>query len=176
MTVSTQKLNDNQLLLSPYRLIWPWVYHIVRIVIAAVFLWSGLTKISDPIRFAVVIDAYGLIPETWVLPVAFGLPVLELLAGIGLLMQVTGSLTLTSGLLLLFMAVLSYGIILGLDVDCGCFGPGDPEAEAFHGLRAALYRDSLIMAGIVYLYAWRYRHAGKPMGFMDLFQSTRVWR
>ena len=44
----------------------------------------------------------------------------------------------------LFMAILGYGISMGLDVDCGCFGPEDPESKAFHGLRAALYRDGQI--------------------------------
>ena len=41
-------------------------------------------------------------------------------------------------LLILFIAVLGYGIWLGLDIDCGCFGPGDPEHDAFSGLRTAL--------------------------------------
>jgi len=48
-------------------------------------------------------------------------------------------------------------------VDCGCFGPEDPEAEAFHGLRPALYRDLAMLAAVVFLYAWRrYRHV-KPL-------------
>ena len=153
---------------NPMELIWLWIYHFIRLVIAAIFIWSGLTKISDPNSFAVVIDAYGLMPETWVMPVAIGLSFLELIAGFGLLMDVTGSLPLTTGLLLLFMAVLAYGIVLGLDVDCGCFGPGDPEAAAFHDLRAALFRDGLIMAGLVYLYAWRRSRTGKAAPKMNL--------
>jgi len=140
-----------------------WPYRVVRIVIAIIFLWSGLTKIFDPSGFAVVIDAYGLIPETWTMPAAIGLPTLELIAGIGLLCDVTGSLTLITGLLALFVAILAYGIMLGLDVDCGCFGPEDPEALAFHGLRTALYRDLFIMAGIIYLYGWRYYRSVKPV-------------
>ncbi len=145
-----------------------WLSRVVRIVIASLFLWSGLTKIFDPRGFAVVIDAFGLIPETWVMAVAVGLPILELIAGIGLLCNVTGSLTLIAGLLAGFMALLAYGILLGLDVDCGCFGPEDPEAIAFHGLRTALYRDLFIMAGIVYLYGWRYHRSIKPVRWIHL--------
>ena len=143
-------------------------YHTLRVVIAVIFLWSGFTKVIDPNGFALIIDAYGLIPETWVMPIAIGLPVLEIFAGAGLLMDVTGSLALVAGLLLLFMAILAYGIALGLDIDCGCFGPDDPEANAFHGLRSALYRDALILFGIVYLYGWRYRRSAKPVCLMNL--------
>ncbi len=145
-----------------------WPYLGVRILIAILFLWSGLTKTFDPNSFAVIIDAFGLIPEAWVMPLAVVLPILELIAGIGLLCDVTGSLTLISGLLVLFMAILSFGIMLGLDVDCGCFGPEDPEAIAFHGLRTALYRDLLIMVGIVFLYGWRYCRCVKPVRLVNL--------
>jgi len=150
-------------------LLAPWPYRVVRIVIAIIFLWSGLTKIYDPSGFAVVIDAYGLIPDTLIMPVAVGLPVLEFIAGVGLLFDVTGSLTLIASLLVLFMAILTYGILLGLDMDCGCFAPEDPEALAFHGLRTALYRDFLIMAAIIYLYGWRFYRAVKPVRLANLF-------
>ena len=165
---SIQDVPDNEPASILHRLHPPWIYHTLRCLIAALFLWSGATKISDPNGFALIIDAYGVIPESWLMPVAIGLPVLELLAGIGLLGEVTGSLTLVTGLLILFMAVLAYGIALGLDVDCGCFGPDDPEAAAFHGLRTALYRDFLMMAGIVYLYAWRFKRAAKPARLVNL--------
>ena len=145
-----------------------WPYRLVRLAIAVIFLWSGVTKIFDPGSFAVIIDAYGLLPETWIMPVAIALPVLELIAGVGLLFDASGSLTLTTGLLLLFIAILGYGVFLGLDVDCGCFGPEDPEATAFHSLRIALYRDLLIMAGIAYLYGWRLFRAVTPIRWTRL--------
>ena len=93
-----------------------------------------------PESFAVIIEAYGIIPDGWVTPMSIGLPVLEVILAVGLLLDIRGSLAGTAALLALFMAILGYGIHLGLDVDCGCFGPEDPEAEAFHGLRSAFYR------------------------------------
>jgi len=57
-----------------------------------------------------------------------------------------------------FIGVLSYGIAIGLDIDCGCFGPGDPEGEAFHSLRSALMRDCFMLAGAAFLYGWRFLH------------------
>ena len=103
------------------------------------------------------------------MPVAVGLPVLEVIAGIGLLLDVRGSLALITGLLVLFMVVLGYGIWMGLDVDCGCFGPKDPEAEAFHSLRPALYRDFVMITGVVYLYFWRRYQSIKPVRLMPFF-------
>lgn len=166
---SNRTLGDARRLAPVLRLLrLPGLYRTVRFVVAVIFLWSGLTKAFDPSGFASVINAYGLIPETWVVPVATALPLLELLAGVGLLLDITGSLILVSGLLLLFMGILGYGILLGLDVDCGCFGPQDPEAAAFHGLRTALYRDLFIMAGIAYLVWWRYHLSSKPIRLINL--------
>ena len=132
-----------------------WFYRIIRVSLAIVFLWSGVSKLFAPESFAVVIGAYGIIPESWNLPVSILLPALEVILATGLLFDIRGTLTGITGLLVLFMAILAYGIQMGLDVDCGCFGPNDPEAEAFHGLRSAFYRDLGLMAGIGYLYVWR---------------------
>ena len=136
--------------------------------LAALFIASGLTKLVDPEQFAVLIEAYGILPESLVMPPAHLLPSGEVLAGGGLIFNVRGSLAVITLLMALFMAVLGYGIWLGLDVDCGCFGPEDPEARAFHGLRSAFYRDIVIMAIVAFLYAWRYRRAVRPVRLANI--------
>ena len=149
----------------------PLIYHLIRISLSVIFLWSGISKLIDPKKFAVIIDVYGLIPDALILPMAIVLPFLEMVFGLGLLLEIRGSLAVITGLLMLFMAILSYGIWLGLDVDCGCFGPQDPESEAFHSLRPALYRDYIMIAGIAYLYFWRYYRSIKPVRLISLFNS-----
>jgi uncharacterized membrane protein len=131
------------------------MYRLLRWFLGGLFIYSGATKLLAPQLFAVLIDAYGIVPEGLLMPVALILPALEVLAGVGLLVDIHGSLAVITGLLLLFVAILGYGIWMGLDVDCGCFGPGDPEAEAFHGLRPALYRDMVMLTAVVFLYGWR---------------------
>lgn len=133
-----------------------------RLTIAAVFLWSGLSKAYKPDFFAETIAAYGLLPDSLIYPAAIFLIVAELAVGIGLLIEQKGALTGVTLLMMLFMAVLGYGIYLGLDVDCGCFGPNDPEARAFHDLRGAFFRDLLLMLVISYLYLWRFINRPKP--------------
>ena len=148
-------LEKNHLMEKIVFSIWP--YRGVRMIIALIFMWAGVVKILDPDSFAIILEAFDLFPYTWTMPIAVGLPVLEILAAIGLLFDVRGSLSAIAGLLVLFLAILGYGVWLGLDIDCGCFSPGDPEGEAYKGLRPALYRDLIMLAGVAYLYVWRFR-------------------
>ena len=150
-----------------------WIYRIVRVVYAVLFLYAGVNKLLNPPAFATVIDAFGLMPAPLIMPIAFALPILEIVAGVGLLFDVRGSLGLVSGLLVFFMAVVSYGIWMGLDIDCGCFGPGDLEGEAYKDLQPAFYRNVILMAGIAYLYSWRFVRAFKPAPLELLINKIR---
>ena len=143
----------------------------IRIVLAIVFLSSGLSKLIDPTSFSVIIEAYGLIQESWVMPVAIALPLLEVVGSLGLLLDIRGSLATISGMLVLFLVILGYGVWMGLDIDCGCFGPEDPEAEAFHSLRPAIYRDVVMMIAIAYLYYWRYCKSAKTIRLRYVFTN-----
>ncbi len=151
------------------------LYTLCRWTLGILFIYAGATKLLEPVVFAVLVEAYGIVPEVLLMPVAIVLPLLEVIAGIGLLLDVRGSLAVIAGLLLLFMAILVYGIWMGLDVDCGCFGPEDPEAEAFHGLRLALFRDLAMMAGVIFIYAWRRYRAIEPVAVRNsVAQATQL--
>jgi uncharacterized membrane protein len=132
-----------------------WIYKLSRWTLGIIFIYAGCVKLLEPRTFAVLIEAYGIVPQGLLMPVAVVLPALEVAGGIGLLCEIEGSLAAITGLLVLFIAILGYGIRMGLDVDCGCFGPDDPEAKAFHGLREFLYRDLAMLAGIGFMYGWR---------------------
>lgn len=135
---------------------FPVVECAVRWVLAGVFVYSGVVKLADPSRFAEIIAGFGLLPDVLIFPLALLLPVIELVAGIGLVFALPGSLSAIALMLLIFIAVLLYGIHLGLDIDCGCFGPEDPE-QAYKGLKAALARDALMMAAVLFVYWNRVR-------------------
>ena len=138
------------------------IYRMTRWGLAVIFIYAGSIKLLEPVNFATLIGAYGIVPESLLMPVAIVLPTLEVIAGIGLMFDVEGSLAVIAALLALFMAILGYGIWMGLDVDCGCFGPEDPEAEAFHGLRLSLYRDLVMFFGVVFVSVWRRCRGIKP--------------
>ena len=143
-----------------------WLYRLCRWALGGIFICAGGTKLLEPKIFVYLVEAYGIVPEGLLIPVAIGLPLLEVIAGFGLLFDIRGSLGLITSLLVIFMLVLSYAIWLGLDVDCGCFGPEDPEAEAFHGLRLSLFRDLVMMAGVIFIYGWRRYRAIRPTRVM----------
>ena len=141
-----------------------WVYRGLRWGLALVFLYAGAIKLADPHDFAILIEAYGLIPDVFLMPVAVGLPALEVMAAIGLIFDIRGSLLVIAVLLVLFILVMGYGLWMGLDVDCGCFGPEDPEGKAFAGIRPTLYRDFILSGGVLLLYGWRRRFGVTPVG------------
>ena len=131
-----------------------WLYRVARFGLALLFLYGGAIKLMDPKAFARIISAYQLVPEPLLPVVAVGLPLLEALAGLALLFEIRGGLAVISGLLGLFIAVLGYGILMDLDVDCGCFGAADLARR--DALRQAFTRDLLLVGVVVpFLYVSR---------------------
>jgi len=150
-----------------------WIYVLCRWVLGTVFIYGGSTKLIEPEIFATLIDAYGILPEIMLLPVAILLPAFEVIAGIGILFDIRGSLTAILGLLILFLLILGYGMAMGLNVDCGCFSPGDPEARAFHGLRQAFYRDLLMVLQVVFAFGWRKWNNIQPKSIVQYLQFLK---
>ncbi len=133
----------------------PTLYWVVRLGLAALFIYAGVAKLLDPKAFARIISAYDIVSEAVLPVVAVGLPLLETVAGIGLLLDIRGSLAVISGLLGLFIFVLEFGILKDLNVDCGCFGTEELAQQG--SLRQALYRDLALIGIIVpYLYLSRW--------------------
>lgn len=79
-----------------------------------------------------------------------GLPVVEVLAGLALVFDRREGLYNVSGLLVLFVAVLGYGVLNEMDIDCGCFGPEDLANRK--GLAYAFYRDLVLINAAAFLH------------------------
>ena len=93
--------------------------HTLRILLALVFLVAGSFKLFDMARFTESIGDFGLVPDWLVLPTAWIVVLCELLIGAGLVVNLRGSLAGAVVLLGVFISVLIYGIVLGLDIHCG---------------------------------------------------------
>ncbi len=139
-----------------------WLYHFLRLSLACIFIYAGFIKLLDPRAFAHAIAQYDLIPEGLLPLVAVGLPALELLAGLGLIDEVRGSLTVIAVLLLIFLAILGYAVGQNLDIDCGCFTADELDAQ--HHVTTAFRRDLVMIAATLYLY-WR-RRSRPPRSFI----------
>lgn len=147
------------------------LYTLIRWLLGGVFLVSGVIKLSQPQQFAHIIEAYGLISPELVFPAGLGLSMLEVIAGLALMLDLRYALTVITSLLLFFIIILGYGLALGLNIDCGCFGSENPEGKAFHGLDSALYRDLAMLAGVGFLYFQRYKNGFNPKPIYQTFSK-----
>ncbi len=127
------------------------------------FVSAGLIKLIDLAEFARHLGDFGIVADGLVPATAWIVALTELIAGIGLLANLRGSLALVMCLLLLFIGVLSYGIALGLDIECGCLGP------AFSlGLKPQLLFDVALLSwcGLIYWSGKRYKtRVNRPPSF-----------
>lgn len=131
-----------------------WLYHFLRLALAGIFIYAGFIKLLDPRAFGHAISQYDLVPEGLLPMVAIGLPALELVAGLGLILETRFSLTAIFILLCIFLVILGYAVWQNLDIDCGCFTADELDAQ--HSVKTAFWRD-LIMIGVTFFLSWRRR-------------------
>ncbi len=126
------------------------LYLCVRIALALLFIYAGALKLTDVHAFARTISHYGLVPDALLPVIAFGLPAIEVLSGLALIFDLRAGLYSISGLLVLFVGVLGYGVLNDMNIDCGCFGP--EELAEKKGLAHAFYRDLVLIGVVAFLY------------------------
>jgi uncharacterized membrane protein YphA (DoxX/SURF4 family) len=144
------------------------LYHLLRLGLAAIFIYAGLLKLLNPRVFAHALAQYELLPDALLPLVALGLPAAEVLAGLGLVLDLRFSLLAIQGMLLLFLLVLGYAIFRGLDIDCGCFTM-DELAER-SSVQAAFFRDVVMMGGVFFLLWARQFRSPFSLGSRKLIQ------
>jgi uncharacterized membrane protein YphA (DoxX/SURF4 family) len=124
------------------------LYHLIRLVLALVFVYAGAVKMQDVVVFAGHVAAYQILPYAMNYMVAATLPYVEFLAGILLLLnaRIRPALVVVGGMTLIFMVALTSVWLRGLEIDCGCFDPGGGQ-EVTAGV--ALMRDVGLMILVV---------------------------
>lgn len=90
--------------------------------LALLFLYSGGIKIFRLKQFAQSVGEFGIVWDGLVKPTALLICGIELVLAWALWQQRSWSLLGTIALLVGFVGVLAYGIVIGLDIECGCFG------------------------------------------------------
>ena len=135
---------------------WPtdvsrWLRLFLRLALGAIFIYAAWIKLRQPWQlFASSIDAYGLLPMWAVKLEARVLPWGELLLG---LLLVSGRFLRTASiaaslLLLGFFAVMVRTYASGIQIECGCFGPGDVISIRSLARDGTLLLASLVLAGM----------------------------
>jgi hypothetical protein len=144
----------------------PWLSRLAlaaRVGLGLTFAVAGGYKLASLTQFAHIIGDYGLLPKFLHFPAALTLASAEALGGAGLILGLPFCLEIVAGLLALFVGVLIYGMALGLDADCGCFGPSDPETTYHGNMRQAVWRDAAMLALCALLY-WQRRQDRRKRG------------
>ena len=120
----------------------PWLCLFLRIVLGGLFIYAGWLKLFDMQGFMKDTGHYRILPHDLLPITAIILPAIEVITGIclilGLLMD--GALTITTGLIVVFLIAIESAIIRKLDIYCGCFGTSDAELIGIN----VLLRDFLL--------------------------------
>lgn len=97
---------------------------ILALLVGAVFIYAGMLKVRDPMRFASDVSNYALLSWSLGVRLAFYLPWLEIICGLALILQrcLAGAIVLTAGMVLVFVGATVWAQAHGIDVACGCFG------------------------------------------------------
>jgi len=98
-------------------------YNIFYYSIVAVLLFSGISKIIDPIPTVETLKAAFKTSDELNLLIATALPILEMALAIMMILKYKLRITLITINVLFFFFLLFavYGTLIGLNIDCGCF-------------------------------------------------------
>lgn len=108
------------------RKLLPWLGLVVRLGLAAVWLYAGATKVGDLAASGRAVHAYQVLPYDVSVVVGAVLPFVELALGVLLLLGLATRLVagVSAALLVVFVAGIVSAWSRGLAIDCGCFGTG----------------------------------------------------
>jgi uncharacterized membrane protein YphA (DoxX/SURF4 family) len=130
--------------------ILPFINVVLRLILGLVLIYAGWSKMFDPHTFMNDIGNYRILPNSLLPITAITLPAIEVVTGVclilGLFME--GALTITTILILVFLAAIESAILRGLDIKCGCFGTTDAELVGI----GVLVRDFLLLLCVIPLW------------------------
>jgi uncharacterized membrane protein YphA (DoxX/SURF4 family) len=120
-----------------------------RLRFASAFADLGNLSLANPAEFAHDINNFRLLPWTLSVALAFFLPWLEILCGLGLIFRFLyrGALSILTVLIVVFTLATIAAKVRGLDITCGCFG----HATQHWSLPAHLATNFVILAALLVL-------------------------
>jgi len=138
---------------------------LLRIAMGVVFVYAAWTKLRTPWElFAMAIDSYQLLPLKAVELVARTLPWFELLVGMLLIagFWLRSAAAAATLMLAVFFGLMVRAYAKGMEINCGCFGPGEIISWK------TLLRDGSMLAAALALtvLSFLHRREAAPMAGM----------
>jgi uncharacterized membrane protein YphA (DoxX/SURF4 family) len=120
-----------------------WLVLAVRVLLGALFVVAGASKVGHADVFAAEIAGFRLLPAAVIAPIAIALPFLEMLLGVYLIL---GLFTRTAAwiavaLFAVFDLAIASAVVRGMTISCGCFGPSDATVTSW----AEVARDAVLV-------------------------------
>lgn len=137
--------------MPPIRSIRQWMGLCIQLGLGGLFVYAGIAKWLDPLRFASSLLGYQLFPMgliDWMVPL---FPWVEIGVGCAMIMGVSPRITggMVLGLLAVFTALVSYAYANHLVIDCGCFGAPRPVDT-----QKIIENLAMMMAAYAWWQAW----------------------
>lgn len=109
---------------QPQRLWSQFIGWILRMLVAALFIYAAVIKIDDPTNFAKDIRNYEVFSETITNVMAYTVPWIEFVAATLLVIGIwrLEARVIIGGMLVAFTVLKVYVLTQGHELDCGCFG------------------------------------------------------
>lgn len=131
-----------------------------RLILGLIFVAAAYAKLRAPwLEFAGNLAGFQLLPDWALEPFARTLPWTELALGIALISGIWQRwfALIASLLLTLFFSVMVRSYAMGLQIDCGCFGPGEALGPK------TLARDFSMLALAVAVTVGSFRAGRRPV-------------
>lgn len=114
---------------------------------AYIWLKAGISKLGSKTETIQSVQGYEIFSDKWAHIIGSIMAPLEIAGGLLLLFGVflRASSWLATVVLTLFIVGIAQAWIRGLQIDCGCFGPADPETLGMDYLKTIL-RDVFYIA------------------------------
>jgi uncharacterized membrane protein YphA (DoxX/SURF4 family) len=142
---------------------------VLRLFLAAILGWAGLSKLVDPVSFYGAMLEYQLpLPHLFLKSTAVMLPWMELFCALLLVAGIARQATLlwVMALFAVFLVMVGQAYLRGLDISCGCFDLGvfgiDEGSKLAHLLESAGFgtlRNVILLGAAVFL--WKCRATAK---------------
>lgn len=130
-----------------------WLALLARLVVGGVWLYAGAIKLPNLESSVTAVRSYQLLSPDLADFVGRVLPMLEVVVGaclvLGLLIRVSGGVSAL--LQLAFIIGIASVWSRGIAINCGCFGDGGPDPDAFSKYPWEIARDTALLAASLLL-------------------------